>query len=259
MPDNSKAMTRAPHVVVVDDEADIRRELEEYLTGHNYRVSTADGGAAMRDILERQPADLIIMDLTMPEEDGLTLVNSIRKTSNAGIIILTGKGDPVDRVVGLEVGADDYVSKPCNLRELLARVRTVLRRAAGAIDDGSGGEETWLAFGDWRLDLDARRLLSGSNVEIPLTTAEFNLLAAFVRNRRIVLSRDRLLDLTHGRHGSPFDRVIDNLVSRLRRKIESDAKNPSFIKTVRGVGYVFTPSVTKVARPGSASLSGQGS
>ena len=113
MPDDSKAVTSAPHIVVVDDEPDIRRELEEYLTGHNYRVSTADGGAAMRDILGQQSADLIIMDLTMPEEDGLTLVNSIRKTSNAGIIILTGKGDPVDRVVGLEIGADDYVSKPC--------------------------------------------------------------------------------------------------------------------------------------------------
>ena len=249
MPDDSKAVTITPHVVVVDDEPDIRRELEEYLTGHNYRVSTADGGAAMRDILERQPADLIIMDLMMPVEDGLTLVNSIRKTSNAGIIILTGKGDPVDRVVGLELGADDYVSKPCNLRDLLARVRSVLRRAAGAIDDDSGGEETWLAFGDWRLNLDARQLLSDSNAEIPLTTAEFDLLAAFVKNRRCVLSRDRLLDLTHGRHGSPFDRVMDNLVSRLRRKLGCDPKNPAFIKTVRGVGYMFSPAVTKVRRP----------
>ena len=258
MPDDSKAVTSVPHVVVVDDEPDIRRELEEYLTSHNYRVSTADGGAAMRDILERQPADLIIMDLMMPVEDGLTLVNSIRKTSNAGIIILTGKIDPVDRVVGLELGADDYVSKPCNLRDLLARVRSVLRRAAGAIDDDSGGEETWLAFGDWRLNLDARQLLSDSNAEIPLTTAEFDLLAAFVKNRRCVLSRDRLLDLTHGRHGSPFDRVMDNLVSRLRRKLGCDPKNPAFIKTVRGVGYMFSPAVTKVARPNSASLSGQG-
>lgn len=249
MRDDSKAMISAPHIVVVDDEPDIRRELEEYLTRHNYRVSTADGGAAMRDILERQPADLIIMDLLMPVEDGLTLVNSIRKTSNAGIIILTGKIEPVDRIVALELGADDYVSKPCDLRDLLARVRSVLRRTAGAIDDDSSGEETWLAFGDWRLNLDARQLLSGSNVEIPLTTAEFDMLAAFVKNRRCVLSRDRLLDLTHGRLGSPFDRVVDNLVSRLRRKLGYDPKNPSFIKTVRGVGYMFSPMVTKVRRP----------
>ncbi len=258
MLNNSKAMTSAPHVVVVDDEPDIRRELDEYLTGHNYRVSTADGGAAMRDILKQQSADLIIMDLTMPEENGLTLVNSIRKTSNAGIIILTGKGDPVDRVVGLEIGADDYVSKPCNLRELLARVRTVLRRTSGDMDGDSGAEETWLEFDGWRVNLDARQLLSRNHVEVSLTTAEFNLLAAFVKNRRCVLSRDRLLDLTHGRHGSPFDRVMDNLVSRLRRKIGCDPKHPSVIRTVRGVGYMFAPAVTKMVRPNSASLSGPG-
>ena len=258
MPDGSKAMTDLAHVVVVDDEPDIRRELKEYLTRHNCQVSTAGGGAAMRRILERQSADLIIMDLTMPEEDGLTLVKSIRKTSNAGIIILTGERDPVDRVVGLELGADDYVSKPCSLRELLARVRSVLRRTAGPIDGDSGGEDTWFEFDGWRLNINTRQLLSRSHVEVSLTTAEFNLLAAFVGSRRCVLSRDRLLDLTHSRNGSPFDRVIDNLVSRLRRKIECDPKSPPFIKTVRGVGYVFTPHVTKVARPNSASLSGQG-
>ena len=256
MPENSEAMTSAAHVVIVDDEPDIRRELEEYLTRHNCQVSTADGGAAMRLILERQSADLFIMDLTMPEEDGLTLVKSIRKISNAGIIILTGMADPVDRVVGLELGADDYVSKPCNLRELLARIRSVLRRRAGVIDGDFGAADTWFEFGGWRLNLNTRQLLSRSHVEISLTTAEFNLLVAFVRSRRCVLSRDRLLDLTHGRHGLPFDRVIDNLVSRLRRKIECDPISPSFIVTVRGVGYVFTPDVTKVAGVNSASLSG---
>ncbi len=247
MPNNSKAMTSSAHVVVVDDEPDIRRELKEYLTRHNYRVSTADGGAAMRHILERQSADLIIMDLTMPEEDGLTLVKSIRERLNAGIIILTGVGDPVDRVVGLELGADDYISKPCDLRELLARVRSVLKRAPGAIDGDFDDGDTWFEFGGWRLNLDTRQLMSRNHIEILLTTAEFNLLTAFVRNRRCVLSRDRLLDLTHNRDGSPFDRVIDNLVSRLRRKIESDPKSPSFIKTLRGVGYVFTPKVTKLS------------
>ncbi len=247
MPDNSKAMTDLAHVVVVDDEPDIRRELKEYLTRHNYRVSTADGGAAMRHILERQSADLIIMDLTMPEEDGLTLVKSIRERSNVGIIILTGSGDPVDRVVGLELGADDYISKPCDLRELLARVRSVLKRAPGAIDGAIDGEGTWFEFDGWRLNLDTRQLMSRNHIEILLTTAEFDLLTAFVRNRRCVLSRDRLLDLTHNRDGSPFDRAIDNLVSRLRRKIEIDPKSPSFIKTMRGAGYVFTPKVTKLS------------
>ncbi len=201
MPDNSKTMTSSAHVVVVDDEPDIRRELKEYLTRHNYRVSTADGGAAMRHILERQSADLIIMDLTMPEEDGLTLVKSIRKRSNVGIIILTGSGDPVDRVVGLELGADDYISKPCDLRELLARVRSVLKRAPGAIDGDIDDGDTWFEFGGWRLNLDTRQLMSRNHIEILLTTAEFNLLTAFVRNRRCVLSRDRLLDLTHNRDG----------------------------------------------------------
>ncbi len=201
----------------------------------------------MRHILERQSADLIIMDLTMPEEDGLTLVKSIRERLNAGIIILTGTGDSVDTVVGLEIGADDYISKPCNLRELLARVRSVLRRVPGAIDGAIDGEDTWFEFGGWRLNLDTRQLMSRNHIEILLTTAEFNLLTAFVRNRRCVLSRDRLLDLTHNRDGSPFDRVIDNLVSRLRRKIEIDPKSPSFIKTMRGAGYVFTPKVTKLS------------
>ncbi len=198
----------------------------------------------MRRLLERESADLIIMDLTMPEEDGLTLVKSIRKTSNAGIIILTGKGDPVDRVVGLEIGADDYVSKPCNMRELLARVRSVLRRTGGVTDAGFGGDESWLEFAGWKLSLPMRQLISPNNAEVPLTTAEFDLLVAFIRNKRRVLSRDGLLDLTQNRQWSPFDRAIDNLVGRLRKKIEIDPKNPKLIKTVRGVGYVFTHDVT---------------
>ena len=238
-------MTDSAHILVVDDDPDTRYEIHEYLVRQNYRVSTADGGAAMRRILEREPADLIIVDLTMPEEHGLTLVTDIRKTSNAGIIILTGTVNPVDRVVGLELGADDYVSKPCDLRELLARVRSVLRRAKRAADLDSGSDQPALEFAGWKLDLSMRTLISHDNSEVPLTTAEFDLLVAFVRNRHRVLSRDQLLDITQKREWSPFDRAVDNLISRLRRKIEADPKNPKLIKTVRGVGYVFTPEVTR--------------
>ncbi len=244
MPHHSKANAKSVHIVVVDDDPGTRDELQEYLTRQNYRVSTADGGPAMRQLLKRESADLIIMDLTMPEEDGLTLVKSICKTSTAAIIILTGKDDQIDRVVGLELGADDYVLKPFYLRELLARVRSVLRRAEGVTDAGFGGDGSWLEFAGWKLSLPMRQLISPNNAEVPLTTAEFDLLVAFIRNKHRVLSRDSLLDLTQNRQWSPFDRAIDNLVGRLRKKIEIDPKNPSLIKTVRGVGYVFAHNVT---------------
>ncbi|MCZ6860310.1 MAG: response regulator [Alphaproteobacteria bacterium] len=238
-------MTEAAHILVVDDEADIRDELQEYLVRKGFRVSTADGGPAMRRILDRKPADLIILDLTMPKEHGLTLVGDLRKTSNAGIIILTGTGEAADEIVGLELGADDYMSKPCNLRELLARVRSVLRRVAGGNDAAIQGDEASLQFVGWSFNLSARRLISPENSEVLLTTAEFDLLATFVNNASRVLNRDQLLDITHDREWSPFDRSVDNLVSRLRRKIEADPKKPTLIKTVRGTGYVFTPKVTR--------------
>ena len=244
MPHNSKAIVKSVHIVVVDDDPAIRDELQDYLTSQNYRVSTADGGTAMRQILERESPDLIIMDLMMPEEDGLTLVKSLCKTSTAAIIILTGKDDPIDRVVGLELGADDYILKPFYLRELLARVRSVLRRAEGVTDASFGGDKSWLEFAGWKLSLPMRQLISPNNAEVPLTTAEFDLLVVFIKNKRRVLSRDGLLDLTQNRQWSPFDRAIDNLVGRLRKKIEVNPKNPSLIKTVRGVGYVFTHDVT---------------
>ena len=239
------AMSDTAHILVVDDDLDIRDELDEYLTRHGYRVSTADSGAAMRRMIEREPADLILLDLTMPGEHGLTLVSAIRKTSNACIIILTGTGDPVDEVVGLELGADDYLSKPCDLRALRARVQSVLRRARGAAGDASGDNEPVLKFAGWRLDPSARRLTSPDDRETPLTTAEFDLLAAFVTRAKRVLTRDQLLDMTLGRDWSPFDRSIDNLVSKLRRKIEADPNKPQLIKTVRGAGYVFTPKVMR--------------
>ena len=238
-------MTEPAHVLIVDDDPDIRDELQEYLTGHGFRVSTAEGGTAMHAVLEKEPVDLIIMDLKMPGESGLSLTSSVRKTSKAGVIILTGTGDDVDRVVGLEIGADDYLAKPCNLRELLARVRSVLRRTRG--EDGVGPEVAaeCLQFAGWALDLSERRLTAPDNAEVPLTTGEFNMLEAFVTRPKRVLNRDQLLDLTQGRDWSPYDRSIDNLISRLRQKIEADPKNPQIIKTVRGVGYLFTPAVSK--------------
>ncbi len=241
------AMTESAHILVVDDEADIRDELQEYLARKGFRVSTADGGPAMRRILHREPTVLIILDLTMPGEHGLDLVGGIRKTSNAGIIILTGTGDAADEIVGLELGADDYISKPCDLRKLLARVRSVLRRVNDATDAGSEEDEAPLEFVGWSFNLSERRLISPASSEVPLTTAEFDLLATFVKNANRVLNRDHLLDITHNREWSPFDRSVDNLVSRLRRKIEADPKKPKLINTVRGRGYVFTPKVTRLA------------
>lgn len=238
-------MTEPAHVLVVDDDPDIRDELQEYLTGHGFRVSTAEGGAAMHAVLEKETVDLIIMDLKMPGESGLSLTSSVRKTSKAGVIILTGTGDDVDRVVGLEIGADDYIAKPCNLRELLARVRSVLRRTRGEGGAGLEVEAECLQFAGWTLDLSERRLTSPDSAEVPLTTGEFNMLEAFVTRPKRVLNRDQILDLTQGRDWSPYDRSIDNLISRLRQKIEADPKNPQIIKTVRGVGYLFTPAVSK--------------
>ena len=246
-------MSKSAHIVVVDDDPDIRDELDEYLTRHGYRVSLAEGGAALRRVIEEGPADLILLDLTMPGEHGLALVGDIRKTSNAGIIILTGTGDAVDQVVGLELGADDYVSKPCDLRALLARIRSVLRRAGGAGGDTAGDtagdtvcEPSEIAeFAGWRFDIAARRLAAEDVGEVALTTAEFDLLRVFVERAGRVQNRDQLLDSTRGRDWSPFDRSIDNLISRLRRKIEADPAHPQLIKTVRGAGYVFTPKVTR--------------
>ena len=238
-------MADAEHILVVDDDPDTREELEQYLTGKGFRVTTADGGAAMRQVLERDAADLIILDLRMPGEDGLALTSRIRKSSDAGIIILTGTGDEVDHVVGLELGADDFVSKPADLRQLLARIRSVLRRVGAASGERAGDHPPLLAFADWTLDLAARQLTSPQGSEVSLTTAEFDLIAGMAKSANRVLSRDQLLEMIHGRDWSPFDRSVDNLVSRLRRKIEADAKDPKLIKTVRGVGYVFTPKVSR--------------
>jgi len=232
------------HILVVDDQQEICDLVQEYLTGEGYRVSTAHDGPGMRRVLSQAPADLVILDLMLPGEDGLTLARALRSESGIGIIILTGRGETVDRIIGLEMGADDYLPKPFHLRELLARVKSVLRRVQSRTGEpGAQALRSHARFAGWSLDLSSRELLSPAGEEVRLTTGEFDLLTAFVANANQVLSRDRLLDLARNREAGPFDRTIDVQVGRLRRKLEDDPQNPSLIKTVRGSGYIFTPAV----------------
>ena len=231
------------HILVVDDQQEICDVVQEYLTGEGYRVSTAHDGSGMRRVMGQAHVDLVILDLMLPGEDGLTLARALRSESGIGIIILTGRGETVDRIIGLEMGADDYLPKPFHLRELLARVKSVLRRVQSRTSDGVQPSRSRARFAGWNLDLSSRELMSPSGEEVRLTTGEFDLLAAFVNNANQVLSRDRLLDLARNREAGPFDRTIDVQVGRLRRKLEDDPQNPSMIKTVRGSGYIFTPNV----------------
>lgn len=238
-------MSEASHVLVVDDEPAICELIETYLSNEGYRVSTAGDGAAMREIIARSPVDLVILDLRLPGEDGFSLTRHLRERSSMGIIILTGKGETVDRVVGLELGADDYLSKPFDLRELLARVKSVLRRTRGAAAMEGAESGACVSFAGWKLDLTARRLTSPQGTETLLTTGEFELLSVFVNHPSRVLTREEILDLTRGREAGPFDRSIDVQVGRLRRKIEPDPEQPTLIKTVRAAGYMFTAQVKR--------------
>jgi two-component system, OmpR family, response regulator len=232
------------HILVVDDQREICEVVQDYLTNEGYRVSTASDGTVMRRIMTQSAVDLVILDLMLPGEDGLALARALREESGVGIIILTGRGDTVDRIIGLEMGADDYLPKPFHLRELLARVKSVLRRVSSRTADSAVVPARSKArFAGWSLDLTSRELRSPSGREVRLTTGEFDLLAAFVNNANQVLSRDRLLDLARNREAGPFDRTIDVQVGRLRRKLESDPQRPTIIKTVRGTGYIFTPSI----------------
>ena len=197
----------------------------------------------MRRVLDSEDIDLVILDLVMPGEDGLTLTRSLRENSHVAIIILTGKDEEVDRIVGLEMGADDYVAKPFSSRELLARVKTVLRRTAETAALAANNAGSASRFAGWKLDKVGRTLFSPKEVEVPLTTMEFNLLNAFADNPNKVLDRDRLLDMVQHRNWEPYDRSVDVLVGRLRNKIESNPKKPELIKTVRGAGYVFATNV----------------
>ncbi len=235
-------MADTGHILVVDDQKEICEVVREYLSGEGYKVSVAHDGQGMRRSMQQAQVDLVILDLMLPGEDGLTLARQLRETSNVGILILTGRGETVDRIIGLEMGADDYLPKPFHLRELLARVKSVLRRVS-ARDNEKPKSRTKAKFAGWNLDLATRELLSPKGDEVRLTTGEFDLLAAFVNNANQVLSRDRLLDLARNREAGPFDRTIDVQVGRLRRKLEEDPDRPTIIKTVRGTGYIFTPQV----------------
>jgi two-component system OmpR family response regulator len=237
-------MTATVHILVVDDQKEICEVVQQYLSSEGYRVSVAHDGIGMRKVIGQDPVDLVILDLMLPGEDGLTLARQLREDSTVGIIILTGRSETVDRIIGLEMGADDYLPKPFHLRELLARVKSVLRRASSRAQmEKPAGARARARFAGWHLDLATRELVSPEGGEVRLTTGEFDLLAAFVNNANEVLTRDRLLDLARNRESGPFDRTIDVQVGRLRRKLEPDPENPTIIKTVRGTGYIFTPSV----------------
>ena len=238
-------MEPSPHILVVDDHREIRDLLGRYLGKHGYRVTLAEGGAAMRRAIKGGAIDLVVLDLMMPGEDGLTLCRELRAAGDMPIIMLTAMAEETDRVVGLELGADDYVTKPFNPRELLARIKAVLRRAIALPPTREEVTARAIRFDRWTLNVDARELVGADGVSVPLSTAEFQLLTAFLNRPRMVLSRDQLLDLTRGRAANVFDRSIDNQVSRLRRKIEADPKNPALIKTVWGGGYVLAAEVNR--------------
>ena len=238
-------MPRTHRLIVVDDEPELRKILSDYLVRHGFAVRTAAGGSELDACLSGEDADLLILDIAMPDEDGLSIARRVRARSSVPILMLTAAADVVDRVVGLEVGADDYVTKPFDLRELLARVRALLRRSelpatartdAAPIEARSGA---LVRFGRVSLDIDAHRLLQDDGEVVALTSMEFDLLNAFLQNPNRVLSRDRLLDLAHHRDAEPYDRSIDIRIARLRRKIEPDPTKPQVIKTIHGTGYMF--------------------
>ena len=239
-------MTIATHLAVLDDEADITQLLATYLAGHGFRVSQVHSGAALLDLMTRDPPLLVLLDLGLPGEDGFAIARQLREHWRCGLVIVTGRGDAVDKVVGLEVGADDYVTKPFDLRELVARIKAVLRRLAPA--EAAPARTTaepcpLLRFANWQLDTAARRLLDPNGLEVALTTGEFDLLNTLLNHPGRVLSRDFLLEHTRGRDGGPFDRTIDVQIGRLRRKIEADPDTPQIIKSVRGAGYILIPKV----------------
>ncbi len=231
-----------PHILVVDDDREIRDLLNRFLVKHGLRVSTARDGVEMSRILDGAAIDLVVLDLMLPGEDGLSLCRKLRSTTSLPVIMLTAMGEDTDRIVGLEMGADDYLPKPFNPRELLARIKAVLRRVQSLPATSPKGDTA--KFDGWTLDLGSRRLTSPQGEEVELSTGEYDLLLAFATHPRRVLSRDQLLDLARGRTAAPFDRSVDIQVMRLRRKIEADPKEPRLIKTVRGGGYMFAAEVT---------------
>lgn len=240
-------MATGQFLYVVDDEVDLRASVAEYLSMHGYEVQQAGDAEEFRRLWAKRPAALAILDIAMPGEDGLSLARWLRGQSAAvGILMLTASGDAVDRVVGLEIGADDYMAKPCVLREVLARVRSILRRAAisvqgGALDGSAAARPRQIRFGRATLDLGAGKLVSEDGTETQLTGQELELLRAFAERPGQILSRERILELAHARGTELFDRSIDTRINRIRQKIERNPKAPAVIKTVRGAGYIFDP------------------
>ncbi len=240
-------MPESPHILVVDDHRDIRDALARYLEKNGMRATVAADARAMDAAMKAGRFDLIVLDVMMPGEDGLSVCRRLRAESEVPILMLTALGEETDRIVGLEMGADDYLAKPFNPRELLARVKAILRRSHAAVKEGGALAGRKLAFDRWVLDTDRRALVSEDGAEVTLTTAEFRLLTVFLERPRHVLSRAQLLDLTSGRQAQVFDRAVDNQISRLRRKIERDPAHPELIATVWGGGYSLSADVREVS------------
>jgi len=236
-------MDAVPHIAIVDDHRDIRDLVGKYLHRHGYRTSLAENAATFRRLMERNAFDLVVLDVMMPGEDGLSLCRYLRESTQLPVIMLTAMAEETDRIVGLELGADDYLSKPFNPRELLARIKAVLRRVQSLPPQRGQLKAKEVRFDRWVLNVGRRELIDPDGLAVPLSTAEFRLLSVFLDHAGLVLSRDQLLDLTVGRSAEPFDRAIDNQVSRLRKKIEIDPKSPAIIKTHWGGGYSFSVEV----------------
>lgn len=243
-------MSQSQHIIIVDDEAPAREMVGDYLKMHGFTVTLCDGGKSLRSAIDTGPADLVVLDLNMPEEDGLSIIRDLKSRMNIPVIMLTATASPIDRVVGLELGADDYVAKPCELRELMARIRSVLRRSIPAKTATTTADtapakpknEHLVRFGTKWLDLDAQALRDDEGNEHPLTASEFSLLKVFAANPKRVLSRERLLELANARDAEAFDRAVDLRIMRIRRKIEPDPTKPAVIRTIRGGGYLFSPA-----------------
>jgi two-component system OmpR family response regulator len=241
-------MDRPDHILIVDDDAEIRNLLTRYLEKNGLRATAVPDGRAMWQALERAAPDLIVLDLMLPGDDGLTLCRTLRTKSDLPVIMLTARGEETDRIVGLEMGADDYLPKPFSARELLARIKVILRRTRALPPNLAPTDEPALRFAGWTLDTARRVLVAPDGAALSIHGVEFKLLRVFLEHPQRVLDRDQLLDLTQGREADPLDRSIDVQVSRLRRRLGEDPAHPKLIKTVRGEGYVFSAPVERVAR-----------
>ena len=243
IPERGQSASMNQHVLIVEDEEFVLALMGAYLSDAGFKISLATNGREMLALLDKEKVHLILLDLGLPDEDGLVLTRQIRARSSVPIIVLTGRAAPDDRLTALELGADDYLTKPCDPREILLRIKNLLDRSGGGLMQAKEEEDT-IRFGDWTLDMASHTILGTAGEEVPLTPAEFNLLTCFVRAPNRVLTRDHLLDAVSRYDDAPTDRMIDVLVSRLRKKIEPDARDPTFIVTIRGCGYKFsvTPS-----------------